>query len=109
MGYANKVWDGLFGEEQEEVNALIGPSLGKSLTRAPEPRKPKCSKGSVKMFNADKGYGFIETGGRSIFFHLSECDELDTAYIPVGQRVSYEVGADKMGKPCAVNVRMGAH
>jgi CspA family cold shock protein len=101
------VWNGLQNGEMDDINALIGPSLGKSLTQAPEPRKPKRSKGSVKMFNADKSYGFIETGRRSIFFHLSACEDSDTAYIPVGQRVSYEVGADKFGKPCAINVRMG--
>lgn len=105
----SNVWNGLQNGEMDEINALIGPSLGKSITQAPEPRKPKRSKGSVKMFNADKSYGFIETGGRSIFFHLSVCEDSDTAYIPVGQRVSYEVGADKFGKPCAVNVRMGTH
>lgn len=99
-------WRG--GPETGEAITDIGVSLGESLTQAPEPRKPKWTKGVVKMFS-EKGYGFIETGGRSIFFHLSACEDSDTAYIPVGQRVSYEVGADKFGKPCAVNVRMGAH
>ena len=100
-------WRG--GPETGEAITYIGVSLGESLIQAPEPRKPKRSKGSVKMFNAEKSYGFIETGGRSIFFHLSACEDSDTAYIPVGQRVSYDVGSDKFGKPCAVNVRMGAH
>ncbi|MEI2284432.1 cold-shock protein [Paenibacillus polysaccharolyticus] len=102
----SNVWNGLQNGEMDEINALIGPSLGKSIAQALEPRKPKRSKGVVKMFS-EKGYGFIETGGRSIFFHLSACEDSDTAYIPLGQRVSYEVATDKFGKPCAVNVRMG--
>ncbi|WP_339274482.1 cold shock domain-containing protein [Paenibacillus sp. FSL W8-0426] len=100
-----KIWSGLQGEEMEAVNVLIGPSLGKSRTKTTEPQKPQHKTGVVRYYSADKGYGFIETAGRSIFFHISACDEMDTAYIPVGERVSYEVGADKFGKPCAINVK----
>lgn len=95
------VWNGL-NSDMEEVNALIGPSLGKSLTKPP---KSKRKLGVVISFDADKGYGFIKGRGRSIFFHINECDEMDTVDIPVGERVSYETGKDNSGKRCAVNVK----
>lgn len=96
------VWNGLQNGEMDEVNALIGPSLGKSPTKPP---KSKRKPGVVISFDADKGYGFIKGRGRSIFFHINECDEMDTVDIPVGERVSYETGKDNSGKRCAVNVK----
>ena len=64
------------------------------------------SKGTVKWFNADKGYGFItpDDGGKDLFVHHSEIKGSGAqATLSDGQAVEYEVGQGKKG-PCANNV-----
>ncbi|MEM7259009.1 MAG: cold shock domain-containing protein [Pseudomonadota bacterium] len=64
------------------------------------------SKGTVKWFNADKGYGFItpEDGGRDLFVHYSEIQtDGGFAKLDDGQAVEFEVGEGKKG-PCATKV-----
>ena len=61
--------------------------------------------GKIKMFNEDKGFGFIkpDNGGDDVFFHVTGLREGDE--IKVGTAVTYEMGADpKSGKPKAVSV-----
>lgn len=64
------------------------------------------SKGTVKWFNAEKGYGFIspEDGGKDLFVHCSEIKNGGRqATLADGQQVEYEVGQGKKG-PCATEV-----
>ena len=64
------------------------------------------SKGTVKWFNAAKGYGFItpEDGGKDLFVHHSEIKSGDDyATLNDGQSVEFEVGQGQKG-PCANNV-----
>jgi cold shock protein len=63
------------------------------------------SKGIVKWFNAEKGYGFItpEDGGKDLFVHHSEIKSSGFASLNEGQSVEYEVGEGQKG-PCATNV-----
>jgi len=63
------------------------------------------SKGTVKWFNSDKGYGFITPadGGKDLFVHHSEVKSSGYATLEEGQEVEYEVGEGKKG-PCAKNV-----
>lgn len=101
----NNVWNGLQNGEMDEINALIGPSLGKSLTQAPKQPKVKRSSGVVARFCDERGFGFIQSRSSRIFFHISNLhDDMDTAIIPVGTRVTFEESMDKAGRPCAVNV-----
>jgi cold shock protein len=61
--------------------------------------------GKVKMFNEQKGYGFIkpDDGGADIFFHVSALQEGDE--ITEGKAVSFETGHDaKSGKIKAITV-----
>ena len=66
------------------------------------------STGTVKWFNASKGYGFItpDGGGDDLFVHHSEIKTQGYATLDQGQKVEYEVGQGKKG-PCAVNVVPG--
>jgi cold shock protein len=59
------------------------------------------SKGKVKFFNANKGFGFIvQDEGEDLFFHVSE---LQATTVNEGDKVEYEVGEGRKG-PCAVNI-----
>ncbi len=64
------------------------------------------SKGTVKWFNANKGFGFItpEAGGQDLFVHHSEIKNGGGyATLADGQAVEFEVGQGQKG-PCATNV-----
>ena len=62
--------------------------------------------GTVKFFNADKGYGFIqpEDGGADSFVHISAVERAGMVTPNKEQRVSYEVEMGKNGKASAVNL-----
>ena len=61
--------------------------------------------GTVKWFNADKGFGFIAPadGGEDLFVHFSAIDMQGYKSLDEGQRVSFEVGQGQKG-PQAQNV-----
>lgn len=63
------------------------------------------SKGTVKWFSSDKGFGFIcpDDGGKDLFVHHSEVKTSEHAVLNEGQKVEYEVGEGQKG-PCANNV-----
>ncbi|AUW59060.1 MAG: cold-shock protein [Pseudomonadota bacterium] len=63
--------------------------------------------GTVKFFNADKGYGFIapEDGGNDAFVHITAVEAAGMHTLTQNQRVSYELEPDKRGKTAAVNLQ----
>jgi len=63
--------------------------------------------GTVKFFNADKGYGFIspEGGGSDAFVHISAVERAGMTTLDRDQRVSYELEQDRRGKTSAVNLQ----
>jgi cold shock protein len=63
--------------------------------------------GTVKFFNADKGYGFIapEGGGDDAFVHISAVERAGMRTLDKEQRVMYELETDKRGKMSAVNLQ----
>ena len=63
--------------------------------------------GTVKFFNADKGYGFIAPDGGSgqdAFVHISAVERSGMSTLVQDQRVNYELEQDKRGKMAAVNL-----
>ena len=63
--------------------------------------------GTVKWFNATKGFGFIqpESGGKDVFVHITAVQEARLRGLDEGQRVSYEVTMDR-GKEAATNLKL---
>ena len=63
--------------------------------------------GTVKWFNSDKGFGFIQPidGGADVFVHISAVERAGMRSLKEGQKVSFEVVADKRtGKSSAGNL-----
>ena len=62
--------------------------------------------GTVKFFNADKGYGFIapEDGTADSFVHISAVERAGMRTLQKDQRVKYELETDRRGKTSAVNL-----
>jgi CspA family cold shock protein len=66
------------------------------------------STGTVKWFNDQKGYGFIQPdeGGKDVFVHVSAVERSGLSGLAEGQKISYELEADRRtGKPAAVNLQ----
>ena len=64
--------------------------------------------GTVKWFNATKGYGFIqpEDGSKDVFVHISDVERSGMDTLREGQKVHYEVREDpRSRKSSAVNLR----
>ena len=64
--------------------------------------------GTVKWFNATKGYGFIEQedGGKDAFIHISALEQSGIASLNDGQKVSYDLVPGRDGKEAAENVQL---
>ena len=66
------------------------------------------NKGTVKWFNATKGYGFIspDNGSGDVFVHISAVEQAGLGSLNEGQTVSYDVQVDQQrGKSSAVNLK----
>ncbi len=63
--------------------------------------------GTVKFFDAQKGYGFItpEDGSKDAFVHISAVERAGLGTLKSEQRVSYELETDQRGKTSAVNLQ----
>ncbi|ACA19807.1 cold-shock DNA-binding domain protein [Methylobacterium sp. 4-46] len=64
--------------------------------------------GTVKWFNDQKGYGFIQPddGGKDVFVHISAVERAGLRGLAEGQKVSYELQTDKRsGKVAAANLQ----
>ena len=64
--------------------------------------------GTVKWFNAQKGFGFIQPadGGKDVFVHISAVERSGMGTLTEGQKLSYELVTDRMrGKTSADNLR----
>jgi CspA family cold shock protein len=62
--------------------------------------------GTVKFFNMQKGYGFIQPsdGGKDVFVHISAVQRSGLNSLVEGQKVSFEVVTER-GKPAAANLQ----
>ncbi len=65
------------------------------------------AQGTVKWFNATKGYGFIqpEAGGPDVFVHISAVERAGLKSLREGQKVNYELATER-GKTSAANLQV---
>ena len=66
--------------------------------------------GTVKWFNAQKGFGFIQpdAGGNDVFVHISAVERAGLGSLNEGQKVSYELERDqRSGKMSAGQLQAG--
>ena len=65
--------------------------------------------GTVKWFNATKGFGFIKPdgGGADVFVHISAVEKAGYTGLAEGAKVSYELMTGRSGKVSAENLRIG--
>jgi CspA family cold shock protein len=87
---------------------LASRSTGRTIIVPPfDKEKVKMTIGTVKFFNADKGYGFIQPdgGGNDAFVHISAVQAAGMQTLDRDQRVSYDLETDRRGKTSAVNIQ----
>jgi cold shock protein len=66
------------------------------------------SKGTVKWFNSQKGFGFIQPddGSKDVFVHISAVERAGLSSLKEGQKVSFDIAEDRRtGKSSADNLR----
>jgi CspA family cold shock protein len=63
--------------------------------------------GTVKWFNATKGFGFIlpDDGGKDVFVHITAVQKIGLQGLKENQKVSFEVASER-GKPAAINLKV---
>jgi CspA family cold shock protein len=63
--------------------------------------------GTVKWFNTQKGFGFIqpEDGSKDVFVHVSAVERSGMGHLHEGQKISFELQRGQQGKMAAVNLR----
>jgi cold shock protein len=69
----------------------------------------KMATGTVKWFNGQKGFGFIQPndGGNDVFVHISAVERAGLSGLAEGQKVNFELKTDKMrGKTSAENLSL---
>jgi cold shock protein len=63
--------------------------------------------GTVKWFNSQKGYGFIQPddGAKDVFVHISAVEAAGLGNLNEGQKLSFELERGQQGKVSAVNLK----
>lgn len=64
--------------------------------------------GTVKWFNATKGYGFVQpdAGGKDVFLHVSALERAGLSSIADGQKINYELESGRDGRSSAASITL---
>ena len=90
------------------ADGLFFSPFSVTLSRCPLTMESDVAMGTVKWFNATKGYGFIapDSGGKDVFVHISAVEKAGFTSLAEGAKVSYDEVPNK-GKTSAENLRLG--
>ena len=97
---------GSFSKVDDEVELVRVTAARKTRVCALEKRM---ATGTVKWFNGQKGFGFIQPndGGKDVFVHISAVERAGLSGLAEGQKVNFEIKADKVrGKTSAENLSL---
>lgn len=64
--------------------------------------------GTVKWFNPQKGFGFIQPtdGSKDVFVHISAVEQVGLSTLSDGQQVSFDLESGRQGKTSAINLKV---
>jgi CspA family cold shock protein len=81
-------------------------SFARPVRRLAHSKEADMATGTVKFFNTQKGFGFIEPsdGSRDVFVHVSAVERAGMSTLNEGQKVSYDVVTER-GKQAADNLQ----
>jgi CspA family cold shock protein len=79
------------------------------MVSAKYPKEAPMASGTVKWFNPQKGYGFIQPsdGGRDVFVHISAVQQAGLTTLVEGQKVTYDIVTTDRGRTAAGNLKAG--
>lgn len=82
-------------------------SAGRSFRRSSRLKGNTVATGTVKWFNATKGFGFIQPqgGGKDVFVHISAVQRAGLTGLNEGQQIEYEIVANR-GRESAENLKV---
>jgi CspA family cold shock protein len=98
----------VFGALRHLLPSLGFPGTARANSGArPQKGRAPMPIGTVKFFNAQKGYGFIapEGGGNDAFVHISAVEKAGMNSLNQNDRVSFELETDQRGRTSAVNLQ----
>ena len=94
---------------EETFRTDSGARRGASVRPTFGSRDKSMATGTVKWFNATKGFGFIQPddGGKDVFVHISAVERAGLRELNEGQKLAYEIVADKRtGRSSAGNLKV---
>jgi CspA family cold shock protein len=88
------------------ARAMVARADSGSFSDAPSSKECLMATGTVKWFNAQRGYGFIEPsdGSKDVFVHVTAVQGAGMDTLSEGQKISFDV-TNERGKPSATNLK----
>jgi len=97
---------GLRSQVISQNSDVLAPRHARGSCPVFNARRPMMATGTVKFFNVQKGFGFIQPtdGSRDVFVHISAVERAGMRSLIEGQKVSYDIVTER-GKQAAANLQ----